>query len=115
MRLLVFLHRWWGVAFCLLFAMWFASGIVMHFVPFPARGDAGGSGDRLDLSRAAIEWITRDQWTVGGDYDPDRPLKRATLGDADGTQIYVSSTTGAVVLVTTHAQRALNYFGSIPH
>src|ERR1700749_2503542 len=37
MRFLATLHRWWGIAFCLLFAMWFASGIVMHFVPFPAR------------------------------------------------------------------------------
>src|SRR5580658_252680 len=36
MRALILLHRWLGVAFCLLFAMWFASGIVMHFVPFPA-------------------------------------------------------------------------------
>ena len=33
---LIFLHRWLGVAFCLLFAMWFASGIVMHFVPYPS-------------------------------------------------------------------------------
>ena len=30
MRVLILLHRWLGVAFCLLFAMWFASGIVMH-------------------------------------------------------------------------------------
>jgi hypothetical protein len=36
MRTLILLHRWLGVAFCLLFAMWFASGMVMHFVPFPA-------------------------------------------------------------------------------
>jgi hypothetical protein len=36
MRALILLHRWLGVAFCLLFTMWFASGIVMHFVPFPA-------------------------------------------------------------------------------
>jgi PepSY-associated TM region len=33
---LVFLHRWLGVAFCLLFAIWFASGVVMHFVPYPS-------------------------------------------------------------------------------
>src|SRR5215469_18865002 len=44
MHSLTALHRWWGVAFCLLFAMWFASGIVMHFVPFPARSEAGGGG-----------------------------------------------------------------------
>ena len=36
MRALVLIHRWLGVAFCLLFAMWFASGMVMHIVPFPA-------------------------------------------------------------------------------
>ncbi len=35
MFLLTFAHRWLGVAFCLLFTMWFASGMVMHFVPFP--------------------------------------------------------------------------------
>ena len=35
MRALILLHRWLSVAFCLLFAMWFASGIVIHFVPFP--------------------------------------------------------------------------------
>jgi hypothetical protein len=35
LRPLILLHRWFGVAFCLLFAMWFASGIVMHFVRFP--------------------------------------------------------------------------------
>src|SRR5262245_28903243 len=40
MRALIVLHRWLGVAFCLLFAMWFASGIVMHFVPFPALTEA---------------------------------------------------------------------------
>jgi hypothetical protein len=35
MRALVVVHRWLGIAFSLLFAMWFASGIVMHFVPYP--------------------------------------------------------------------------------
>jgi uncharacterized iron-regulated membrane protein len=46
MRTLVLLHRWLGIAFCLLFAMWFATGMVMHFVPFPALTEAervGGS------------------------------------------------------------------------
>ena len=36
MRALVLIHRWLGIAFCLLFAMWFASGLVMHFVPYPS-------------------------------------------------------------------------------
>jgi hypothetical protein len=44
MRALTLAHRWLGVPFCLLFAMWFASGIVMHFVPFPTLSEA----DRID-------------------------------------------------------------------
>jgi hypothetical protein len=40
MRALILLHRWLGVAFCLLFATWFATGIVMHFVPFPRLTEA---------------------------------------------------------------------------
>jgi len=40
MRLLVVIHRWLGVAFCLFFTMWFATGIVMHFVPYPELTEA---------------------------------------------------------------------------
>ena len=40
MRALVLIHRWLGIALCLLFAMWFASGMVMHMVPFPGLSEA---------------------------------------------------------------------------
>jgi hypothetical protein len=40
MAALTWLHRWLGVALCLMFATWFASGIVMHFVPFPSLTEA---------------------------------------------------------------------------
>ena len=43
MKLLVFLHRWLGIALGLFFAMWFFTGIVMMYVPFPSLSDA----DRL--------------------------------------------------------------------
>ena len=193
MRILIALHRWWGVAFCLLFAAWFASGIVMHFVPFPARigvdrlagrmaidrdkvrhgpseavaasgiqdvsrlrlagrrdgpvylvsgpsvarvlraadlGDAGVRSERaaldiaiaharslgLDTAHAgAAEQMSYDQWTVSGEFDSDRPLYRVPLNDQSGTELYVSSTTGGVVLVATQTARALNYFGSVVH
>jgi hypothetical protein len=114
MRVLATLHRWWGVAFCLLFAMWFASGIVMHFVPFPARSETAYPAS-IDTSRAGIEIIDYDQWTVAGDFDHDRPLKRIALNDHAGTEIYVSVATGAVVLTTTRNMRIANYFGSIAH
>lgn len=40
LRILVLVHRWLSIPLCLLFAMWFASGIVMHFVPFPELTEA---------------------------------------------------------------------------
>ena len=33
---LVWFHRWLGVATCLVFALWFASGAVLLFKPFPS-------------------------------------------------------------------------------
>ena len=70
----------------------------------------------LDASTLrAAEPISYDQWTVSGEFDSDRPLYRVALDDSDGTELYVSSITGAVVLVTTRSARALNYVGSIVH
>ena len=34
-RWLYLTHRWVGIVTCLLFAMWFLSGLVMLYVPFP--------------------------------------------------------------------------------
>ena len=34
-RWLYFIHRWIGVGACLFFAMWFLSGLVMMYVPYP--------------------------------------------------------------------------------
>ena len=193
MHALVVLHRWLGVAFCLLFAMWFASGIVMHFVPFPSLAeaeriaglpiidlpavrhgpaeavavsglkdatrvrmlqrpdgpvylvagaagrtavhasdlsDASVSSERvalaiaqdharlrqLDRGRAAVVGLAPyDQWTVPNDFDAHRPLYRIAVNDRLGTELYVSSKTGEVVLDTTRRQRLWNYAGSIAH
>ncbi len=53
MKAIVVLHRWLGIGFCLLFAMWFASGIVMHFVPFPSLTEEGrlAGMSPIDLSQ----------------------------------------------------------------
>ena len=70
----------------------------------------------LDPSRAGTaNPVTYDQWTVSGDYDSDRPLYRVPLNDVSGTDLYVSSATGDIALVTTRQMRLVNYVGSIPH
>jgi uncharacterized iron-regulated membrane protein len=56
-RWLVLFHRWLGIVFGLLFAMWFLTGAVLHFVPYPALPEAErlARSPRVDLSRVAIE------------------------------------------------------------
>lgn len=34
-KTLIFLHKWLGVVLALLFLLWFVSGVVLYFVPFP--------------------------------------------------------------------------------
>lgn len=40
MQKLISVHRWLGIPLCLFFVMWFGTGMVMHFVPFPALTEA---------------------------------------------------------------------------
>jgi uncharacterized iron-regulated membrane protein len=35
-RWMYWFHRWSGIALCVLFAVWFVSGVVMMYVPFPS-------------------------------------------------------------------------------
>jgi hypothetical protein len=53
---LTFIHRWLGVAFCVLFAMWFATGIVMHFVPFPALTETERVAGLANIDRSAVRY-----------------------------------------------------------
>ena len=34
-RYLFLFHRWFGIAMCLLIALWFASGVIMMYVEYP--------------------------------------------------------------------------------
>jgi hypothetical protein len=63
---------------------------------------------------ASAATIDEDQWTVGR-YRRDRPLHRLTFDDPERSTIYVSSTSGQVVLRTTSMQRFWNWLGAIPH
>jgi len=47
--------------------------------------------------------------------DPLRPLHRIEVGDAAGTELYVSSRNGEVVRDTTRSERLWNWLGSVPH
>jgi PepSY-associated TM region len=186
---LYLIHRWIGIGACLLFLIWFLSGLVMVYVPYPsltARERLAGlpaidwsvvrigpaevqraaglaappesvalemtaddavwrvtprqgpqvtlsaaTGERLesfDSQRAArtagafgqsrvveVETLDQDQWTVAGGFDAHRPLHRVRLEGRERRDLYVSSTTGAVVQDTDANERFWNWLGSVPH
>ena len=59
--------------------------------------------------------VDRDQWTVSGDFDSARPLYHFGLGDAAGTELYVSGRSGRAVQMTTARERFWNWLGAVPH
>lgn len=62
-----------------------------------------------------IEMLVTDQWTVSSSLNPHRPLLRIALDDAEGSEFYVSSTTGEVVRDSSRRERILNYFAAVVH
>ena len=188
-RWLYLTHRWIGIATCLLFVLWFGSGLVMLYVPFPSldgkerlqglatiawkkveqgpfeatgqvsleqdvrkivlemRGDRpvwhitpweaepyavwadnGQKAEQVGRAEAgriaeafakapvmAMRAIHNDQWSVPGGLNVHRPLWKAEVTGDEGKILYVSSTSGEVVLDTDRRERFWNWLGSIPH
>jgi len=98
-------HRWLGIACCLLFAIWFASGVVMMYVAFPtldtrerwaALPDLAWHQVRLapDQAMAAAELTNypRDLRLVMQDGEPVYRLSRA-----DGQRQAISAVDGRVL------------------
>jgi hypothetical protein len=70
---------------------------------------------RVQAEPRLLGLIDRDQWTVSGDFSSQRPLYRFALGDAAGTELYVSSISGRAVQITTARERFWNWLGAVPH
>lgn len=56
-----------------------------------------------------------DQWTVQRMYVDNLPLYHATVQDGKGSEVYLSSRTGEVILQTNTQTRLLAWAGAIPH
>ena len=80
-RYVYLVHRWTGIAMCLLMAIWFASGIVMLFVGYPKLTPAErlGALPALDRSACCIA--------------PAQALERSGMGDV--TSLMLTSIGGA--------------------
>lgn len=189
-RLIYLIHRWTGVAACVLMALWFVSGMVMLFIGYPKltpwerlgalaplstqnccisvddarsvvsqpetlrsivltsirhhpyyrmrRDDGryvlvdainGKQATVIDANAVLAEArrfvpdaqahyegeVAEDRWTHSRALDPHRPLHMVQMDDAAHTRLYLSSTTGEVVMDAPRAQRAWNYVGAWLH
>ena len=85
-RSLIFVHRWLGVALCLVFLLWFPSGIGMMYWDFP---DVS-AGDRLRAVAGARP--VDDQAVAGGGATPgsatDGGAGQVRLNTFDGRPVY---------------------------
>ncbi|HTK36502.1 MAG TPA: PepSY domain-containing protein [Caulobacteraceae bacterium] len=56
LKWLYIVHRWLGIATCILCAIWFVSGLVMVYVPYPAftEADRMAYSEPLSLERVAV-------------------------------------------------------------
>jgi PepSY-associated TM region len=104
MLVLATLHRWLGVAFCPLFAMWFASGIVMHFVPFPALSEAKRMDGLAPIDHSQVLHGPNEAVQASG----IRNVARVRLVQRPDGPIYLVSVPPAVV-----ALRADNLAGAV--
>jgi len=193
-RWLILLHRWLGILMCLMFALWFSSGMIIMYVQYPVLsenerlgalpvldpaqislspaqamhsvglGISGLQGLRLQqlMGRPAyvmldinaqpvtvfadngemlrnltptqalaavaqsgfgmhghplqhLGVLDRDQWSINGSLNPHRPLHRISVDDGRGSQLYVSSVSGEIVLDTNTHERFWNWLGSTIH
>jgi hypothetical protein len=92
MQALTLLHRWLAVPLAPLFAMWFASGIVMHVVPYPSLSEAERIAGLAPIDLARLTHGRRDAVAASGIGGVTRV---ALLQRADGP-IYVVSGGGHV-------------------
>ena len=56
-----------------------------------------------------------DQWVVHHRFDAARPFYKIALGDAAGTELYVSAGLGQVLQRTTRFERGWNWAGAVVH
>ena len=106
-RWLAWLHRWAGVALCLLFAMWFVSGAVLHFVGFPTLTfeEQVAHAQALDLSRFRV--------TPAAALDRMPNAVRLRLISIAGRPVYVGqAATGPAVAVAADTGRRIKSIGA---
>lgn len=90
---LAWFHRWLGVATCLVFALWFASGAVLLFRPFPSLPHAAQLGVEAPIDLAAVRVSPEQAVVAAGGAEALRLVQRGAA------PAYVASTSAGTVAI----------------
>jgi len=91
-------HRWLGIGMCLLFALWFASGIVMMYVEYPELTESERIGNLPLLDSGVVYYEPAD---IAISFDDDTQISSISLSSVMGRPAY---------LVVTDSARATTIF-----
>jgi uncharacterized iron-regulated membrane protein len=91
------IHRWIGIVTCLLFTIWFVSGLVMIYVPFPSltRNEALAGLPPIDWKQVRIVPNTDGAQSTVLEMRGDRPVWR--VKPWDGAEQVVSASDGGTI------------------
>jgi uncharacterized iron-regulated membrane protein len=98
-------HRWLGIVTCLLFAMWFMSGVVMMYVGFPGLTDKERLAALPDIKWGMVKLSADDAMKAAGATRFPRDLRLSMLADVpvyrltdwDGRRQAISAIDGRVI------------------
>lgn len=110
-RWLTWFHRWAGVTLGLLFAAWFASGVVLHFVGFPSLPlvERFARSEIIDLRRLDVmpsAALMRAAAVAGA-----RPVDTMRLISVAGTPTYIVGVVGTPSYVMTSGEKQIAVAG----
>lgn len=91
------------------------SGERLHSVDIPHALASAAAYAGSGIPVTYLDSVDEDAFTHSRGLDAHRPLHRIQLADEEGTQIYVSGTTGEVVRDATSNERVWNYAGAWIH
>ena len=94
---LVIVHRWLGVAMCLFFALWFATGIIMMYVEYPELTEEERLAWQPELTLDRVAVAPAQAVSTSGLSGPIERLTLAMLGNRPAYEL--TDTLGAIAVV----------------
>jgi uncharacterized iron-regulated membrane protein len=79
-RWLYLVHRWIGIATCILFALWFFSGVVMMYVAFPTLTDSERRALLPSIDWQKVKLTPEQALAAAGQHDWPHSLRLEMLG-----------------------------------